>query len=143
MCYNVDEVINLTFSERLRQLRKEHGYSRQDLASLWNVSPKTIEVYERGLRKPDIIGLCEIADFYSVTTDYLLGRVDIPNIYVHSIDDDTTVISTEKDLSQQMQDQLKTIDEIKLPEIEFTGSIETLEQIVRRIVADELRKASK
>lgn len=139
MWYNMDEVITLTFSERLQELRNQHGYTRQDLASIWNVSVKTVECYEKGMRKPDIVGLCEIADFYGVSTDYLLGRVDIPNIYVHTFED-STVYSTRKDLTQQMQNQVSSVDDAVIPTVSYSGSLTELEQLVRRIVVEEIQR---
>lgn len=60
--------------EILMELRKEKGLGQKELAKLWNLSIATISNYENDIHAPDLNMLCEIADFYGVTTDYLLGR---------------------------------------------------------------------
>ena len=56
------------------ELRKEKGLGQKELAKLWNLSIATISNYENDVHAPDLNMLCKIADFYGVTTDYLLGR---------------------------------------------------------------------
>ena len=68
------------FSERLRQLRNERGISQQTLAnSLGDISKSSINMYERGEREPGLETLEEIADFFNVDMDFLLGKSNIPN----------------------------------------------------------------
>lgn len=74
-----------TFSERLRQLRTEHGWSQQVLANQLKVSKSSINMYERGEREPGIELLESVADIFNVDMDYLIGRSDIPN--KHPIND--------------------------------------------------------
>lgn len=66
------------FSERLKQLRIAIGYSQQKLADLLDVSKSTINMYERGERKPGIDLLEAIADCFNVDMDYLSGKSNIP-----------------------------------------------------------------
>ena len=63
---------------RLANLRTEKGLTQKKLASLLNMSGGTISNYENGVHSPDPNTLCRLADFYCVTTDYLLGR-EVPN----------------------------------------------------------------
>lgn len=65
----------------LKQLRNERKITQRELATLLNLSPSTIAMYETGQRKPDFQTLQKIADFFDVSTDYLLGRTDIRNLY--------------------------------------------------------------
>ena len=60
--------------EILMELRKEKDLGQKELAKLWNLSIATISIYENDVHAPDLNMLCNIADFYGVTTDYLLGR---------------------------------------------------------------------
>ncbi len=60
--------------EILIELRKEKGLGQKELAKLWDLSIATISNYENDVHAPDLNMLCKIADFYGVTTDYLLGR---------------------------------------------------------------------
>lgn len=68
------------FHERLRLLRKKSGLSQQELANLLgSVSKSSINMYERGEREPSLETLEDIADFFNVDLDYLLGKSNIPN----------------------------------------------------------------
>lgn len=66
----------MELSEILKQLRSGKDLSQRDLAAMLNVSPSTIAMYETGQRKPDGDTLKQLADFFNVTTDYLLGRTN-------------------------------------------------------------------
>lgn len=63
--------------ERLKEVRKRHGLTQRALAAKINISQSTIAQYETGDRNPDPDTLKKIADFFGVTTDYLLGRTSI------------------------------------------------------------------
>lgn len=64
------------FGEMLAELRKDKSMTQRDLANVIHVSVSTISNYEQGIHFPDIDKLLDIADFFGVTTDYLLGRCD-------------------------------------------------------------------
>ena len=58
----------------MAELRQDRGLTQRDLAKLFFVTPGTISNYEKGRHLPDAERLIKIADYFSVTTDYLLGR---------------------------------------------------------------------
>lgn len=60
--------------EILAELRSEKGIYQKELALYLNVSIGTISNYEKGVHYPDLETLCKLADYFGVTTDYLLGR---------------------------------------------------------------------
>lgn len=62
--------------ETLAILRKEKGLGQKQLAALLNISVGTVSNYENGVHSPDLATLCKLADFFHVTTDYLLGRTE-------------------------------------------------------------------
>lgn len=62
------------FGDRLTELRQKHKLTQLELASAIFVSVSTISNYEKGVHFPDMEKLTAIADFFHVTTDYLLGR---------------------------------------------------------------------
>ena len=62
------------FGEILAELRKDRGLKQKELAKIMHVSTSTISNYEIGAHYPDIEKLMELADYFGVTTDYLLGR---------------------------------------------------------------------
>ena len=64
------------FSEQLSVLRTENNLSRSQLAEQLNVSVRLISYWENGQRECDFDMLIKIADIFSVSVDYLLGRKD-------------------------------------------------------------------
>ena len=60
--------------EQLQQLRKSRGLTQDDLAEILGIRLSSYQKYERDAISPSYETLCKIADFYHVTTDYLLGR---------------------------------------------------------------------
>lgn len=64
------------FAQRLKQLRTERQISQSELASALNISNRTISMYEQGNSEPNVETLSKIADFFNVTTDYLIGRTE-------------------------------------------------------------------
>lgn len=59
----------------IKRLRKQKGISQADLAESINVSQAAIASWEGGSRRPDLDTVLELARFFDVTTDYLLGNV--------------------------------------------------------------------
>ncbi|MFQ7291865.1 MAG: helix-turn-helix domain-containing protein [Monoglobales bacterium] len=63
---------------RLRELREEKHINQQKLAIALNVTQAAISKYELGLSEPDISMLKNIADYFHVSVDYLIGFSDSP-----------------------------------------------------------------
>lgn len=61
---------------RLKTLRESKGLSQRDLAKIIQVSASTVAMYELDQRSPDNNTMIKLADFFDVSTDYLLGRSD-------------------------------------------------------------------
>jgi len=64
------------YGERLKQLRKERGVQQRELAQMLGISIRGYQFYESGDNEPNIKVLIALADFYNVSIDYLVGRVD-------------------------------------------------------------------
>lgn len=64
----------MTTGTVLTQLRKERDIGQKEIASYLKVSIGTISNYENNVHSPDLAMLCRLADYFGVTTDYLLGR---------------------------------------------------------------------
>ena len=58
----------------IRVLRKQRGLSQVELARELGYSRSTISMYESGARKPTSDCYKELADFFGVDVDYLMGR---------------------------------------------------------------------
>lgn len=62
------------FGELLAELRQDRKMTQKELAQVIYVTSGTISNYENGAHFPDVEKLIKLADFFGVTTDYLLGR---------------------------------------------------------------------
>ena len=62
--------------ERLLALRSERNLSQRGLVQEMGLALNTYVRYERGEREPTASVLVQIADFYGVTLDYLVGRAE-------------------------------------------------------------------
>ncbi len=65
-----------SFAKQLSGLRAENNLSRAQLAEYLNVSIRLISYWENGQRECDFDMLIKIAELFSVSIDYLLGRTD-------------------------------------------------------------------
>lgn len=63
----------MKFNENIRNLRKENDYSQEYLAEKLGVTRQTISKWENATAMPDLKKLTEIADFFEVSMDALLG----------------------------------------------------------------------
>lgn len=65
---------NMEIGKILTALRKEKNIGQKELAAYLRLSTGTISNYENGVHSPDLNTLCKLADYFDVTTDYLLNR---------------------------------------------------------------------
>ena len=66
----------MDFSEIIKQLRLERGWSQQDVADRVGRNKMTISQYENGKRKPSFDMIEALADVFHVDLNYLLGFTD-------------------------------------------------------------------
>ncbi|HEW91791.1 MAG TPA: XRE family transcriptional regulator [Thermotogaceae bacterium] len=66
------------FGDVLKFLRKLNGYSQEEVAKVLGVSTPNISRYENGKVTPTEEVIRKTAQFFGVSTDYLLGLTDIP-----------------------------------------------------------------
>ncbi|SMO54303.1 helix-turn-helix domain-containing protein [Melghirimyces algeriensis] len=75
------------FSKRLIELRKQRGWTQQDLANKLKISRSTVANYEADRKIPREETLIAIANLFNVSIDYLLGRTDDPTGYPTHLED--------------------------------------------------------
>lgn len=64
--------------KRLRDLREDHDKTQQQIADVLNMHRSVYRRYEGGERETPAWVVVKLADYYKVSTDYLLGRTDDP-----------------------------------------------------------------
>lgn len=85
---------HMTTGAILIRLRKEKDVGQKEVATYLKVSIATVSNYENDVHSPDYAVLCRLADYYGVTTDYLLGRTAYrsdPRVLNRRISDEYTV----------------------------------------------------
>ena len=83
MCYN--EIVNIAkrgviMSNRISELRQKNKLTQKELADKLNINYSVLSRIETGERSIRDDELLTIADFFNVTTDYLLGRSSNPKL---------------------------------------------------------------
>ena len=63
---------------RLRDLREDQDKTQQQIADVLNMHRSVYRRYESGQRETPAWVVVKLADYYHVSTDYLLGRTDDP-----------------------------------------------------------------
>jgi len=69
--------MSIYFSEKFKQLRKNHELTQEEIADIFHVSPKCVSRWETGATYPDMELLPHLAIFFKVSLDELLGTEEI------------------------------------------------------------------
>lgn len=96
----------MSFPQRLIELRKYKKLTQEELAKQIGSTRSALSLWELGLREPDQETLQRFADFFGVSTDYLLGRdnnTPPPNQKPKKLYD---VIARAEDLPEENLDQV-------------------------------------
>lgn len=110
--------------EKIKELADKRGISLTKLEEDLGYSRNTL--YKLKSQKPNAERISEIADYFNVSTDYLLGRTDNPAI----VKDDTIAGYTSDDL-RKMAENAKTFDGKPLTE-EDIDAIQNIIEIYLR-----------
>ena len=97
--------MKITLGENIRNLRNEQYITQEQLAEALGVSPQAVSRWENETTYPDILILPAIANFFDVTTDFLLG-VDV----VHKQEEIDRILKTDMEFANYG----KTEERIKL-----------------------------
>ncbi|MDE6087523.1 MAG: helix-turn-helix domain-containing protein [Oscillospiraceae bacterium] len=73
--------------EQIKKLRTQKKLTQQQLADYLHISPSAVGMWEKNYNEPDVKRLEELADFFGVTVDYLLGRETTTPIKEKTIED--------------------------------------------------------
>ncbi|HDR7611428.1 TPA: helix-turn-helix transcriptional regulator [Bacillus mycoides] len=66
--------------EKIKELRKNSKITQEQLGNAIGVSKMAVSYFEKGKKSPGRETLEKIADYFNVTTDYLLGRSEDPEL---------------------------------------------------------------
>lgn len=105
------------FGERLIELRKEKGLSQKECAAAFGVDASKYNKWENEKNSPDYETVCRLAQFFSTTTDYLLG-----NSSVRHLPDQVEFQDWQRVLQAQLYNSLQSFymknSDLPIPELE-------------------------
>jgi len=95
--------------DRIKLLRENRELSQLELAKILDVGNSSLSMYESNTRKPDYEVIKKIADYFNVTTDYLLGLTEVPNQIYHDqiLEEYPEIISILRRNKRKLNDQDK------------------------------------
>lgn len=114
----------------IKNVREQKNMTQKECADVFGVTLRAWQTYEQGVSEPKYEMLCRIADYYGVTTDYLLGRepainpLAMLNISVKEISSDKFIETYEKLPETAKQIFIDTM--LKLSEAAISGNTEYL-----------------
>ncbi|MCM2677737.1 helix-turn-helix transcriptional regulator [Shouchella plakortidis] len=94
-------------------MRKQKKLSQEGLTNKLGINRSTYARYEREQTQPDYDTLQKLADFFEVSTDYLLGRVDEPDSMISIAFEDGGEEPLSEDEKEHLEEMLKNFRETK------------------------------
>lgn len=70
----------LYYYRRLKDLREDSDKTQKEIAAILGIDQRVYSTYETGKREIPVHLLIELANYYKISIDYLLGRTNNPNI---------------------------------------------------------------
>jgi transcriptional regulator with XRE-family HTH domain len=67
---------------RIKQLRINKGLTQSDMGKILGITQRAFAFYETGDREPDLDILVKLADYFDVSVDYILFRVNDPKLAI-------------------------------------------------------------
>lgn len=101
----------MNIAKRLKEARELKGATQTQVSRETGVNNKTLSGYERGVSEPDLATLALLADYYSVTSDYLLGRAD--KLQKDKPKEEIITIAAHHDGDEFTDEDLKDIEKFK------------------------------
>ncbi|MEE0264051.1 MAG: helix-turn-helix transcriptional regulator [Acutalibacteraceae bacterium] len=103
----------MEFNNKLYQLRKQKGFSQEELANRLNVSRQTISKWEIGDSTPDLEKLVAISDLFDVSLDSLVkGKEEEPQRADEPVKSELISVLNEKVLTSENKVKAKNIVKI-------------------------------
>ncbi len=103
---NSNDTVNINLSNRLKLLRNEKNVMQKDIANYLNITTSAYGFYEQGKRTPPPEILSALAEYFDVSVDYLIGRVDTKQICNKK---QVNINENEKDVEELLEETMSQI----------------------------------
>lgn len=97
------------FPERLKKLRQQRGVNQTDLSKFLHYGSSAIANYENGRNEPSYDVLINIADYFGVSTDYLLGKDNQPVSYQKIEFDEAELLENYRKMNKDLQTNVRNM----------------------------------
>lgn len=105
------------FPQTLARLRRQRGISQKHAAEELGISPALLSHYENGIRECGLDFLLRIAEYYSVSCDYLLGKSELKNPGIYEVEPEALaidrILKVAKEHNKDVHDILSDIAEVE------------------------------
>ncbi len=99
---------------RIKELRTKFNKNQNDMAEMLHVNRTTLTKWETGKHNPDVETVLRLADYFNVSTDYLLGKSDIPNNTLYVKTDSSDQFTELNKLPEEIQKQIVEYYELQV-----------------------------
>ena len=124
-----------TFAQRLKKERLNRGLKQSELAETLFLDRTSISKYETGKQIPETPTLEKLADFFQISVDYLLGKIDTPN----NISQKSNLNKKdERDIEKALSSTLEQLENVQ-EGLMFDGEI--LDDETRELLIGSLERA--
>ena len=113
----------MILADKIIELRKQNGYSQEDLAEKMNVSRQSVSKWESGTSVPDLDKIIKLSQIFEVSTDYLLKDTLNHDPLIHYLDNENEIRKvTAEEVNQYLDTVEKLSKRIALPIASFVMS---------------------
>lgn len=123
--------------KRLKMLRESNNLTQIELGKILGVGNVTLSQYEKGDRNPDYDTLLRIADYFNVSTDYLLGKTDLKN---YSDYHPALTAKDERDIQKELEKMMADLDSGQSGPAFYGGNMD-LSEYDREVLKGSLEQA--
>lgn len=123
----------LEIGKTLKELRNERGVSQKEAAEGCNITQGALSRYEKN-QLPKTAELCQIADYYNVSFDYLLGRTKVQSIPTDGNMQAAAELTGLSESALQVLSSLKPEHADLVSELLSTMPIETLLDLISKYI---------
>lgn len=125
-------------NEKIKKLRTDSNLTQAELAKNINITRSALSLYELGKREPDTKTLIKIANYFDVSTDYLLGnsKISMKNTEQNFISEKISKLRKESNLSVNRLANLSGLSQGFVRQIELGEKNPTVESL--RLICEAL-----
>ena len=129
----------MSLGNRLKRMREVKKLSQIEAAEKLRLSNGVLSNYERDYRDPDTGTLAQMAKLYNVSTDYLLGLIDIPETVTREVNFQRMMYKTEANSLDEQIDNMNIVANVLDDLISFESPQTKQLKVYVQLMLDDLK----